>query len=192
MAECAYSANIAQKGAWCNNFLGSRIKENVEFQANIVQSPSPSSGQMCYRYRVQVEWRFDTVRQFYIEPPNKLLRKPWIERLVIWSERDAARPEYWNQLPDFQKLLELSPQAINTPRGGHAEIGLSEWIHCHNRKLRPSRTPLQFQNVDRNYFPIDSINQTYFRKSVKHTTCPWKLCGGRRSVSVNSSLVSVI
>jgi uncharacterized protein (DUF427 family) len=24
------------------------------------------------------------------------------------------------------------------------------------------------------YFPIDSINREYFKRSDKHTTCPWK------------------
>ena len=24
------------------------------------------------------------------------------------------------------------------------------------------------------YFPIDSINREYFKRSEKHTTCPWK------------------
>ena len=35
------------------------------------------------------------------------------------------------------------------------------------------------------YFPLDSINKTFFRESKKHTTCPWKGVASYYDVVVN-------
>jgi uncharacterized protein (DUF427 family) len=38
------------------------------------------------------------------------------------------------------------------------------------------------------YFPVDSVNMSYFRSSDTHTTCPWKGIASYYNVEVNGQV----